>query len=102
MISYYLISYNIRFILIGHLSNVMDVTPGPFMQDFTAFHADQYYGGVNMTIGASFGEARHPLTWHLLVGVLKSRFVWFQVSSRFPLLCDFVNAPMSRRFHQVL
>lgn len=25
-------------------------------EDFTAFHADQYYGGVNMTIGASFGE----------------------------------------------
>lgn len=27
-------------------------------EDFTAFHADQYYGGVNMTIGASFGEER--------------------------------------------
>ena len=27
-------------------------------QDFTAFHADQYFSGVNMTIGASFGEER--------------------------------------------
>ena len=27
-------------------------------QDFTSFHSDQYFSGVNMTIGASFGEAQ--------------------------------------------
>ena len=31
-----------------------------FSQDFTAFHSDQYFSGVNMTIGASFGEAVSP------------------------------------------
>ncbi|CAE6954835.1 unnamed protein product [Symbiodinium sp. CCMP2592] len=27
-------------------------------EDFTSFHSDQYFSGVNMTIGASFGEER--------------------------------------------
>lgn len=27
-------------------------------EDFTSFHSDQYFAGVNMTIGASFGEER--------------------------------------------
>eukprot|EP00927_Polykrikos_kofoidii_P050544 TRINITY_DN44442_c0_g1_i1.p1 TRINITY_DN44442_c0_g1~~TRINITY_DN44442_c0_g1_i1.p1 ORF type:complete len:446 (-),score=48.53 TRINITY_DN44442_c0_g1_i1:13-1269(-) len=32
--------------------------------DYTPHHSDQYYQGVNMTIGASFGEMRHLLFEH--------------------------------------
>ena len=62
----------IWFTLIEHFSNVMYVWKPWFWQDFTAFHADQYYGGVNMTIGASFGEAggsprQSDIHWHQLL-----------------------------------
>ncbi|CAK9018624.1 unnamed protein product [Durusdinium trenchii] len=33
-------------------------------EDFTAFHSDQYFSGVNMTIGASFGEERSLVFEH--------------------------------------
>ena len=36
----------------------------PFRQDFTSFHSDQYFGGVDMTIGASFGEERSLVFEH--------------------------------------
>eukprot|EP00931_Biecheleriopsis_adriatica_P115701 TRINITY_DN91466_c0_g1_i1.p1 TRINITY_DN91466_c0_g1~~TRINITY_DN91466_c0_g1_i1.p1 ORF type:complete len:344 (-),score=52.66 TRINITY_DN91466_c0_g1_i1:12-1007(-) len=33
-------------------------------EDYTSFHSDQYFSGVNMTIGASFGEERNLLFEH--------------------------------------
>lgn len=33
-------------------------------EDFTSFHSDQYFGGVDMTIGASFGEERSLVFEH--------------------------------------
>eukprot|EP00933_Yihiella_yeosuensis_P006522 TRINITY_DN11123_c0_g1_i6.p1 TRINITY_DN11123_c0_g1~~TRINITY_DN11123_c0_g1_i6.p1 ORF type:complete len:287 (-),score=40.16 TRINITY_DN11123_c0_g1_i6:226-1086(-) len=33
--------------------------------DYTSFHSDQYFSGVNMTIGASFGEERKLLFEHI-------------------------------------
>ncbi|CAE8617180.1 unnamed protein product [Polarella glacialis] len=33
-------------------------------EDYTSFHSDQYFSGVNMTIGASFGEERSLLFEH--------------------------------------
>eukprot|EP00913_Durusdinium_trenchii_P003306 g3060.t1 len=51
--------------LVNHYRSAEDVgCDDSNVFDFTAFHSDQYFSGVNMTIGASFGEERSLVFEH--------------------------------------